>query len=175
VELDPLSLIINTSMGRVLYGAGQYDRAIEQLKKTLDLDPNFAEAHFQLGMVYEQKRMFDEAIGEFQKAADLFQDPMMRAWIARTYAIAGKRSESERVLAEVTALSKQQYVSPYLMASIYAALGQKDAAFEWLERVYKDHSYYVVWLNVDRVFDAIRPDPRFQDLLNRIGIAPQGS
>jgi hypothetical protein len=77
-------------------------------------------------------------------------------------------------LAEVKAPSKQQYVSPYLMASIYAALGQKDVAFEWLERVYKDHSYYVVWLNVDRVFDGIRPDPRFQDLLNRIGIAPQG-
>ncbi|HWO00671.1 MAG TPA: tetratricopeptide repeat protein, partial [Blastocatellia bacterium] len=173
LELDPLSLIINTSMGRVLYGAGQYDRAVEQLKKTLDLDPNFAEAHFQLGMVYEQKRMFDEAIREFQTAADLFQDPMMRAWIARTCAIAGRRSESERALAEVKALSKQQYLSPYLMASIYAALGQKDAAFEWLERVYTDHSYYVVWLNVDRVFDGIRPDPRFQDLLNRIGIAPQ--
>jgi tetratricopeptide (TPR) repeat protein len=147
---------------------------MEQLKKTLDLDPNFAEAHFQLGMVYEQKRMFDEAIREFQRAADLFQDPMIKAWIARTYASAGRRSESERVLAEVKALSKQQYVSPYLMASIYAALGQKDLAFEWLERVYKDHSYYVVWLNVDRVFDGIRPDPRFQDLLNRIGIAPQG-
>jgi serine/threonine protein kinase/Tfp pilus assembly protein PilF len=175
LELDPLSLIINTSMGRVLYGAGQYDRALEQLKKTLDLDPNFAEAHFQLGMVYEQRRMFDEAIREFQKAADLFQDPMMRAWIARAYASAGRRSESERVLAEVTALSKQQYVSPYLMASIYAALGQKDVAFEWLERVYSDHSYYVVWLNVDRVFDGLRSDARFQDLLNRIGIAPQGN
>ncbi len=174
LELDPLSLIINTSMGRVLYGARQYDRAVDQLKKTLDLDPNFAEAHFQLGMVYEQKRMFDKAVREFQKAAELFKDPMMRAWIARTYAIAGRRSEAERVLAEVKALSKQQYASPYLMASIYAALGQKDVAFEWLDRVYKDHSYYVVWLNVDRVFDGVRSDARFQDLLNRIGIAPQG-
>lgn len=175
LELDPLSLIINTSMGRVLYGARQYDRAVDQLKKTLDLDPSFAEAHFQLGMVYEQKQMFDEAVREFQKAAELFKDPMMRAWIARTYAIAGRRSEAERVLEEVKALSKQQYASPYLMASIYAALGQKDLAFEWLERVYKDHSYYVVWLNVDRVFDGLRSDARFQDLLNRIGIAPQGS
>ncbi|MFY9608787.1 MAG: protein kinase [Blastocatellia bacterium] len=174
LELDPLSLIINTSMGRVLYGARQYDRAFDQLKKTLDLDPNFAEAHFQLGMVYEQKRMFDEAVREFQKAAELFKDPMMRAWIARTYAIAGRHSEADRVLAEVKALSKQQYASPYLMASIYAALGQEDLAFEWLERVYKDHSYYVVWLNVDRVFDGLRSDARFQDLLNRIGIAPQG-
>jgi serine/threonine-protein kinase len=99
---------------------------------------------------------------------------MMRAWIARTYAIAGKRSEAERVLGEVKALSKQQYAPPYLMASIYAALGEKDTAFEWLERVYKDHSYYVVWLNVDRVFDGLRSDARFQDLLDRIGIAPQG-
>ena len=173
LELDPLSLIVNTSMGRVLYGAGQYDRAVEQLKKTLDLDRNFAEAHFQLAMVYEQKRMFDDAVREFQKAADLFNDPMMKAWIARTYALAGKRAEAERVLSEVKALSKQKYASPYPMASIYAALGQKDFAFEWLERVYKDHSYYVVWLNIDRAFDGLRSDARFQDLLNRIGIAPQ--
>ena len=174
LELDPLSLIVNTSMGRVLYGAGQYDRAIEQLKKTLDMDPNFAEAHFQLGMVYEQKRMFDEAIREFQKATDLYNDPMMKAWIARAYAMAGKKGEAERTLAEVKLLSKANYTSPYPMASIYAALGQKDAAFEWLERVYKDHSYYVVWLNIDRVFDGLRSDRRFQDLLDRIGIAPQG-
>jgi serine/threonine-protein kinase len=174
LELDPLSLIVNTSMGRVLYGARQYDRAIEQLKKTLDLDPNFAEAHFQLGMVYEQKRLFDEAVREFQKAADLFKDPMMKAWVARTYAMSGRRSDAERVLAEVKALAKQNYASPYPMASIYAALGQNDAAFEWLERVYKDRSYYVVWLNIDRVFDGLRSDRRFQDLLNRIGIAVSG-
>jgi serine/threonine protein kinase/tetratricopeptide (TPR) repeat protein len=174
LELDPLSLIVNTSMGRVLYGAGQYDRAIEQLKKTLDMDTNFAEAHFQLGMVYEQKRMFDDSAREFQKAADLFNDPMMKAWVARTYALAGRKGDAERVLSEVKSLSKQKYASPYPMASIYAALGQKDAAFEWLERVYKDHSYYVVWLNIDRVFDGLRSDSRFQDLIDRIGIAPQG-
>ena len=161
-------------MGRVLYGAGQYDRAIEQLKKTLDMDANFAEAHFQLGMVYEQKRLFDEAAREFQKAADLFNDPMMKAWVARPYALSGRKGDAERVLAEVKALSKQKYASPYPMASIYAALGRNDEAFEWLERVYKDHSYYVVWLNIDRVFDGLRSDARFQDLLGRIGIAPQG-
>ncbi|MEK6299285.1 MAG: protein kinase [Acidobacteriota bacterium] len=174
LELDPLSLIVNTSMGRVLYGARQYDRAIEQLKKTLDMDPNFAEAHFQLGMVYEQKRMFDDSAREYQKAADLFNEPAMKAWVARPYAMSGKKSEAERVLAEVKALAKQKYASPYPMASVYAALGQKDAAFEWLERVYKDHSYYVVWLNIDRAFDGLRSDPRFQNLLDRIGIAPQG-
>ena len=135
--------------------------AIEQRKKT-PMEPN-SRSSFQLAMVYEQKRMFDEAVREFQKSADLFKDPMMKAWVARTYALAGRRSDAERVLAEVRALSKQSYASPYPMASIYAALGEKDAAFEWLERVYKDHSYYVVWLNIDRVFDGLRSDARFQD------------
>ncbi|HYV02946.1 MAG TPA: hypothetical protein VFB82_00070, partial [Blastocatellia bacterium] len=107
-------------------------------------------------------------------ATDLYNDPMMKAWIARAYAMSGKKGEAERALAEVKSLSKAKYTPPYPMASIYAALGQKDAAFEWLERVYKDHSYYVVWLNIDRVFDGLRSDRRFQDLLDRIGIAPQG-
>jgi hypothetical protein len=124
-------------------------------------------------MVYEQKRMFDDAVREFQKSADLYNDPLMKAWVARTYALAGKKKEAHRVLSELQAMSKDKYAPPYPMASIYAALGDKDEAFVWLERVYKERSYYVVWLNIDRVFDGLRSDSRFQDLLNRIGIAPQ--
>jgi serine/threonine protein kinase/Tfp pilus assembly protein PilF len=169
LELDPLSLIINTSMGRVLFGARQYDQAIEQLKKTLDLDPNFAEAHFQIGMVYEQKRMYDDAIREFQKSVELFDDQAMTAWVARAYAVSGRRAEAERLLAELMEMSKQKYVSPYPLATVYAALGDKDRAFEWLEKVYEEHSYYVIWLNIDPIFDQMRTDARFTGLLNRVG------
>jgi eukaryotic-like serine/threonine-protein kinase len=169
LELDPLSLIINTSMGRVLFGARQYDQAIEQLKKTLDMDANFAEAHFQIGMVYEQKRMYEDAIREFQKSVELFGDSAMMAWVARGYAVSGRRADAERVLAELIETSKQKYVSPYPLATVYAALGDKDRMFEWLEKVYQERSYYVVWLNIDPVFDSVRSDARFTGLLKRIG------
>jgi TolB-like protein/Tfp pilus assembly protein PilF len=171
-ELDPLSLIINTSLGRVLYGARQYDRAMEQLKKTIDMDSNFAEAHFQIAMVYEQKRMYGEALTEYQKAIELYQDPTMTAWSARIYALTGRRSEAERVLAQLTEQAKQKYISPYPIATVYAALGDKDKAFEYLEKVYDERSYYVVFLNIDSVLDGLRSDARFQDLLRRILIAP---
>jgi tetratricopeptide (TPR) repeat protein len=171
-ELDPLSLIINTSLGRVFYGARQYDRAIEQLKKTIDMDSNFAEAHFQIAMVYEQKRMYAEALAEYQKAIELYQDPTMIAWSARVYALMGRRSEAERVLAQLKEQSKQKYISTYPLATVYAALGEKDKAFEYLEKVYDERSYYVVFLNIDSVLDGLRSDARFQDLLRRISIAP---
>jgi serine/threonine-protein kinase len=173
LELDPISLIINTSMGRLLYGARQYDQAIGQLRKTLDLDPGFAEARFHLAMVYEQKRMYAEAMAEFQKAIDLFEDQTMIVWIGREYALSGRREEAERVLARLKEMEREKYVSPYPVATVYAALGARDKAFEYLERVYDERSYYVVWLNVDPVFDPLREDARFQDLLRRTGITPQ--
>ncbi|HEY7544170.1 MAG TPA: protein kinase [Blastocatellia bacterium] len=173
LELDPLSLIINTSMGRLLYGARQYDQAVDQLRKTLELDQNFAEARFHIAMAYEQKRMYGEAIAEFQKAIELFHDQTMIAWVGREYALSGKRSEAERVIKELNEMAREGYVSPYPMATVYAALGARDKAFEYLERVYEERSYYVVWLNIDPVFDGMREDARFQDLLHRIGIAPQ--
>jgi serine/threonine-protein kinase len=171
-ELDPLSLIINTSLGRVLYGARQYDRAIEQLKKTIDMDSNFAEAHFQIAMVYEQKRMYAEALAEYQKAIELYQDPTMIAWSARIYALTGRRTDAERVLAQLKEQAKQKYISPYPLATVYAALGERDKTFEYLEKVYDERSYYVVFLNIDSVFDGLRSDARFQDLLHRIRIEP---
>ncbi len=173
MELDPISLIINTSMGRLLYGARRYDQAIDRLRKTLDLDPRFAEARFHLAMIYEQKRMYAEAIAEFEKAVELFEDETMIAWVGREYALSGRRGEAERVIARLKEIGREKYVSPYPVATVYAALGAKDKAFEYLERVYDERSYYVVWLNIDPVFDPLREDARFQDLLRRIGIAPR--
>ncbi|HEX8090833.1 MAG TPA: tetratricopeptide repeat protein, partial [Blastocatellia bacterium] len=148
------------------------DKAIEQLKKTLDLDPNFAEARFQIGMAYEQKRMYDDAIREFQKSVELYNDPAMMAWVARAYAVSGRRADAEQALADLVEMSRQKYVSPYPLATVYAALGDKERTFEWLEKVYQERSYYVVWLNVDPIFDGVRSDWRFQDLLRRIGLTP---
>jgi hypothetical protein len=102
----------------------------------------------------------------------LFADPAMKIWEARIYALSGKRAEAERLLNESRAMAETRYVSPYPIATIYAAMGDNDTALAYLERVFSERSYYVVWLNVDPVFDRLRTDSRFQDLLHRVGIAP---
>ena len=169
-DLDPLSLIISTALGRALNSGRQYDPAIEQLQKTLDMDPNFAEAHFHLGLSYEGKQAYDEAVRELQKAVELFGDRSMRAWVGREYALSGRKAEALKVLGEMTELGKRSQLPPYAMATLYASLGEKDRAFEWLEKVYQERNYYVVFLNVDPVLDGLRDDPRFSDLLRRTGL-----
>lgn len=170
VELDPLSIIINTAYGRALHSARRYDEAIEQLRKTVDMDPNFAEAHFHLGLAYEGVGKFDDATRELQKAVELFGDKTMNAWVGRVYAKSGRKSQALKVLSDVIELSKRGHVPPYAVASLYAALGDKDRAFEWLEKVYQERSSYVVFVNVDPILDGLRGDPRFDDLLRRIGM-----
>jgi serine/threonine protein kinase/Tfp pilus assembly protein PilF len=171
LELDPLSLIINTGLGRMYCGARKYDEAIDQLKTTLEIEPNFAEAHFQLALAYEGKGKYEKAANSFQKAVELFEDPTMRGWIARERALNGKKDEARKLLEELKTLSKQQYVSPYMIAIGYVALGDKEQAFQWLEKVYQDKSYYVVWLKVDPIWDSLRMDARFQDILRRVGLS----
>jgi serine/threonine protein kinase/Tfp pilus assembly protein PilF len=171
LELDPLSLIINTGLGRMYCGARKYDEAIDQLKTTLEIEPNFAEAHFQLALAYEGKGKYEKAANSFQKSVELFEDPTMRGWIARERALAGKKDEARKLLEELKTLSKQQYVSPYMIAIGYVALGDREQAFQWLEKVYEDKSYYVVWLKVDPIWDSLRTDAHFQDILRRVGLS----
>lgn len=171
LELDPLSLIINTGLGRMYCGARKYDEAIDQLRTTLEIEPNFAEAHFQLALAYEGKGKYEKAANSFQKSVELFEDPTMRGWIARERALSGKKDEARKLLEELKILSKQQYVSPYMIAIGYAALGDKEQAFQWLEKVYEDKSYYVVWLKVDPIWDPLRTDSHFQDILRRVGLS----
>jgi serine/threonine protein kinase/Flp pilus assembly protein TadD len=171
LELDPLSLIINTGLGRMYCGARRYDEALEQLKRTLEIEPNFAEAHFQLALAYEGKRMYAEAAKAFQTSVELFEDPTMKGWVAREYAVAGKHDEAQKILEELQTLAKQQYVSPYMIAIGYAALGDRNQAYEWLNRVADEKSYYVVWLKVDPIWDSFRAEPRFQDMLRRVGFS----
>jgi len=134
------------------------------------MDANFAEAHFHLGLAYEGKGAYGDAIRELTKAAELFGDRSLTAWVGRVYALSGRRAQALKVLEDMLELSKQQQVSPYSIASLYATLGEKDRAFEWLEKVYQERNYYVVFLNVDPVLDSLRADPRFADLLKRIGL-----
>ncbi len=169
--LEPTSLVMNTFLGATLYFAGRYDDAIEQCRKTIEMDSNFAVAHWHLGLAYVQKGMFDDAIAEFQKAIALSgNSPLMIAALGHAYARAGKRNEANGILDELQKLSAVRYVSSYELAAIYVALGEREQAFQRLERAYKERSFHLINLKVRPEFAPLRPDPRFRDLVRRIGL-----
>jgi TolB-like protein/class 3 adenylate cyclase len=172
-ELDPLSLIINMNVAWSFYFARQYDEALEQSQKALELDPNFPPARWMLGQAYRQKGIYDKAIAEFQSGLQLSGgDPLRVAVLGHAYAVAGKRAEAEKVINDLTEISKQRYFPPYFIALIYVGLNDKDQAFVWLEKAFAEHSSGMTYLKVEPMFDPIRSDPRFQDLLRRVGFTP---
>ena len=170
-ELDPLSLIINDNVGEVYEWARQYDKAIEQLRKTLEMDPNFARTHLDLGAVYEDKGMFDEAIAEFQKARELGGEnwPELRVPLQDAFEASGYRGYYQEQLRLLKERSKQSYVAPVTIAIIYARLGDKESAFTWLEKAYREQAG-LFFIKVEPVYDPMRSDPRFRDLLHRAGL-----
>ncbi len=171
-DADPLSLIISSSAGYTFHLARRYDQAIEQLRKTLEMDPNFHPAHWYLATFYDQVARYEDAIAECQKALSLGGDPGVLGVLGHVYAASGKRAEALRVLAELKDLSKRRYVDPSDIALVYVGLGDKPQALEWLEKAYEDRSYRLTWIKVLPQFDSLHRDPRFQDLLRRMGLPP---
>src|SRR6266516_405207 len=172
LELEPASLVMNTFMGATLCYAGRYDEAIDQCRRTVEMEPNFAVAHWHLGLAHEQKQVFDAAIEEFQKAISLSGgSPLMKAALGHAYAKSQKKHEANKILGELDELSKQQYVSVYEVAAIYVALRNNEQAFQLLGKAYTEHSFHLVYLNVWPQFKSVSADPRFQDLVQRIGLS----
>ena len=169
-ELDPLALSVSSNIGLLLYLARRYDEALEQFQQNLEIERSFVYTHWQMALTYEQLGQYDKAIAGFQKAIALSPTSVLpRALLARTYALAGRKSEATALLDELT--ETQSYISPYRIAAIHDALGDKDRAFKWLEHAYDGRDGWLIWLAVDPVFDNLRDDDRFTDLLNRIGLA----
>jgi tetratricopeptide (TPR) repeat protein len=167
--LDPLSSIISSSLGFRLYFARRYDQGIEQFRKTLDRDPNFANAHAGLGKVFEQKAMYSEAVGEMKKALSLSEkNTVILAGLAHAYAAAGNPAEANQILGNLEKLSRHRYVSSYEIAVIYLGLGKKDQAFEWLEKAYDERASQLIFLKTDPRLDSLRSDAKFLDLLRRM-------
>jgi tetratricopeptide (TPR) repeat protein len=169
-QLDPLSLVIKTDLGSSYTFARQYDTAIEQLRKTIEMDQSFYIAHWRLGTAYEMKGSFQEAIAEYQKAGRLNDDPQMQALLGHAYAAAGKRDEALRTLDQLKEISEQRYVSAYAFAIIYAGLGEKDQALQSLEQAYQNHDWMMARLKIDPLLDNLRSDPRFQNIVRRVGL-----
>ena len=173
LELEPLSSIINFELGAAFYYAHDYDNAIEQFQKTLELDPNFPPVYQVLPAAYEQKGMYSEAIAQFKKAPSQkggSEWSLSKAGLGHVYAVTGKKSEARTVLDELTQASEQEYVPATSMALIYAGLGDKDQAFAWLDKAYEQRAFQLQWIKIEPRWDNLRSDPRFQDLLRRIGL-----
>jgi len=167
-ELDPLSLPVNASVVYVLYLCRQYDEAIKAGKKTLELDPNFSLTHQRLGLAYVQKKMYHEAIAEFQQAVNTsHRAPQPLVALGHAYAVSGSRVEAEKVLTELEDLSRVGYVSPYGIAAIYVGLGEKEQSFDWLEKAFEEDCTELTFLKVDPRLDPLREDQRFQELLDK--------
>ncbi len=161
-ELDPLSISINSSLGWRLYLARQYDRSIAQLRDTLEMDPSYEWSHLILGQAYEQKGEFSQAIIELRKAVELsHSSPLMISALAHAHALSGNRDEARKLLAQLMAQSKQQYVSPFYIAIVYVALGKSDLAMDWLDKAFADRSNGLVFLRVEPELDPLRSNARF--------------
>jgi len=173
-DLDPLSLSVNNDVGMILYWARQYDEAIAQYQKTLEMDRNFIVAHWGLGRTFTQKGMYEEAMIELQKAIILSDsNSVYVASLAYMYAMAGNKNAAQKILKELKNASKQRYVSSYQIALIYSALLQKTQAFTWLKKAYEERSSDLILLKVDPRLDNLRPDPRFFELCKKIGLEKQ--
>jgi len=170
-ELDPLSLIISVAIGWAFYMARQYEEAIEQFRRTVELDPNYPVTYWILGLVLRKMGRYEMAIAEGEKGVKLSGDsPLMNAALAQTLATAGRRKEAMRILDELMELAKEKYVAPYFFAGIHVGLGEVDRAMEYLEKSYEEHSHWLMYLHMDPGMDGLRSNPRFQDLLRRVGL-----
>ena len=170
-ELDPLSLIINVAVGWAMYFARRYDEAIEQLRQAVELDPNYPVTYWILGLLLRKTGRFELAIAEGEEGVKLSGgSPLMRAALAHTFGTAGRNKEALQILDELTELGKQKYVAPYFFAGIYVGLGENERAIEYLEQSYEEHSHWLIYLHIDPSMDALRDNPRFQDLLRRVGL-----
>ena len=171
-EADPLLLLSSSTVGWILFLAGRYDQAIDACLKTLDMDPNISSAHATLGLAYIQQSAFDKAIAEFQQARIRMGLPIAGSYLARAYALSGRRDEATTILDELYELSKIQYVPPYFVAAIHLALDEDDQAFHWLNKAYEERDPWLVYISVDSMFGRVRTDPRLVSLLAKVGLNP---
>jgi TolB-like protein/Tfp pilus assembly protein PilF len=166
---DPLSLIIGSNAGWTLSLAGKTDQAIEILKKAIEIDPSFPRTHFRLGRAYEQKKLYDLAISEFEQAVTLSGgDACYKGSLGHAYAISGRPVQARQVLGDLEGSSGEVYLPSYAIALVYAGLGENEHAITWLEKAYQDRSTSMAFLRLDPELSSLHSDPRFEQLSQRV-------
>ena len=172
VELDPLSLIVKTQLGWIHAHGGEFDTAIKYFLDVLEKDPNYLWGQWQLGQAYHFTGKHREAIDVLEKAAARSQrSPAILGTLGAAYARAGRKADAVKLLKELSALAAKRYVSPHAFTWIYLGLGDKDRAFDWLEREYEDRSNSVAWIGSGHMLDGFRSDPRYLLMTKRIGLS----
>ena len=170
-ELDPLSLQINTVVGRILYFGRQYDRSIDAYRKVIDLDPHYARAHTRLGITYAAGGAFEDAIHEFEESQRLSCiDPYLTGLLGYAQARFGNTRKARRILEELTRRPRGRYVHAFSIALIWIGLGKPDQALEWLAKAYQGRSTDMVYAKIEPLLDPVRSDPRFTALLHQMGL-----
>ena len=168
-DLDPASLRVYADLLFTLVTAGRYDEAIRESRAALQREPKFAAAYEWMGMAYAQQRRFAEAIGALEQAHQLDPNKEIALFLGQVQARAGNRAEAEKLVRQIEAAAKQGYVCKYEIAQVYTSLGQKDQAFQWLKRGADEQADCMVWLKSEPWNDPLRTDPRYAELLKRVG------
>ncbi|HKC89057.1 MAG TPA: protein kinase [Blastocatellia bacterium] len=172
LELEPLSLVINSNLGFICYQAGRFDEAKGHLLRTLEMDDNFVYARFHLGLCHAHLGSYDQAIAELERAMEQAggRGALIQAALGYAYAVAGRRDEALRILAQLQSFPMNRDVSPFYLAMIYSGLGDKEQALKWLESAYEERYNWLVWLRSEQMFEPLRGEEMFIDLARRIGL-----
>jgi eukaryotic-like serine/threonine-protein kinase len=172
LELEPLSLVINSNMGFICYQAARFDEAIEHLRRTLEMDDDFVYARFHLGMCHAHRGDFDNAISELKRAIEQAggRGALIQAALGYAYAVAGRRDEALQVLAQLQTFPMNRDVSPFYLAMVQSGLGDKEEALKWLESACEERYNWMVWLGVEPMFENLRRAAPFEAMLRHIGL-----
>ena len=168
-ELDPVSVDRNSFLGLILYRSRRYQEALVACRKALELDPYYPVGHWFLGLIHLQSGELAEAVAELNKAVSLSDAPLYRALLGHAYGLSGDRVKALSILDDLTAISRRRHVSPIDIAVVYTGIGDRNSAFEWLEKAYQERTMRIQELP-DPIFDSLRLDARFTDLMRRIGL-----
>jgi tetratricopeptide (TPR) repeat protein len=168
LDLDPLSLWLSATLAWAYYYDRRCSQALEQCSKALEMDPAFGVTHWTAGVCYLASKEYADAVTSLERAAHLTGSPHILATLGHAYAVAGRRNDAELVIASLQ--QSRSYVPPYPIAIVYTGLGDRDAAFDWLEQALDKRDFWMIYLNTYPIFDSLRDDSRFHDLVCRVGL-----
>ena len=171
-KADPLSIIIRTDAVDMLCTAGRFDEAIAEAHEALELDPNFRITRFFLGVAYIGKKMYPEALMEYQRGLAIDgHDEWSRAGLGRVYALMHDRANAQKIVRQLLQDSRGRNDLAIGLAGIYAALDEKDQTLAWLDKAYQNREGGLMFLNTPLAFDTVRSDPRFTKLVRKMGLS----